>query len=240
EAAVAATVAPLSTLNIKMSAIELQPIAIMDPTRFNVELTYMGSGNIRVRTDPVNDDGTADYSVNTYDNYGAERNSSGNIIYHTDTAGNRVPNDRWILQSEINFPVKTLLRPVVTTIFSGLTASEIGSFFQSFSSQQKTAFEDCPAATGWLIDMSMTENRVVPGSLADMVLTFYFVGYYDNHLKSYIDQFTRNESNIINRVISARTQFSDQFFSFQRTGKISFNVTAPMLTVNERIDELVN
>src|SRR5262249_43813843 len=39
--------------NIKVSAIEIQPVAIMDPTRFSMELSYLGSGLIRSKNEPA-------------------------------------------------------------------------------------------------------------------------------------------------------------------------------------------
>src|SRR5690606_3729767 len=149
------------------------------------------------------------------------------------------PANPWIPNAELQFPVKTLLSPVETCVFTGLALSE-DTKFQSFSTQQKKAFEDCPASAGWLVDMSMAENKVVPGSLSDMVITFYITGFYDSDLKKHVEQATANETRVVNKIMSARNQFSDQYFRFERTGKIAFNITPNLLTINERIGELKN
>jgi len=214
--------------NLKVSAVETQPLAIMDPTRFNIELTFMGSGLLRSKAYPVNHDGSVQINNN---NCGL---TSG-AIPQLDPA---ILNQSWLTGAEAEFPVNTLIRPTETCVFTGLTPGEDNLYFQSFSTQQKNFFEDTPAAAGWYVDMGMTENHLVPGSLAELTLTFYLTGYYDKNLKNYIDNATTSSTSLATKVFSARSEFSDQYFSFTRSGEIAFPISAPMLAINERIDVL--
>ncbi len=202
---------------MKVAAIEVQPFVITNPTRFNVELSFLGSGLLRTQTTPAYDDGSGENVINNFGGYGTPA---------------------WISNAETLFPVKTLLSSVETSIYSGLSASEESSYFQSFSAQQKAAFEDCPAAGGWMLDMSMTENEVVPGSMADMVLTFYLTGYYSTELKNEIENAVRTEETLVTNTFSAQREFPDALFDFQRSGKIGLPISPEMLALNKRIGKL--
>ena len=195
-------------------------MAIVNPTRFNVELTYLGSGLLRTQSSAVHEDGTGEDYENNFELYGNDGTSS------------------WISNAETSFPVKTLFSPTETSIYSGLTIAEEGAHFQSFSAQQKSAFEDCPAAAGWRVDMGMSENEMVPNSLADMVLTFYITGYHSQELKTEIDNAIQNEEVLVTNVFSAQSDFPDELFSFQRSGSIAFNITPEMLSINKKIGQL--
>ncbi len=215
--------------NMKISAIELHSAALMDPTRFSVELTYMGSGVIRTASESVDRESPrCDITIN-------------NCALTSDDPPVLDPENldsNWLPFASEEFPVNVLLRHVETAIFSGLSATEESSYYQSYSSQQKNAFEDCPSAAGWRIDMSMKENRIVPGSLADIVLTFYMTGYYDSNLKELIEEQNAVEETYVTNVFSAHNQFSDEYFNFQRTGNLSFKITPGHLTTNRNIREL--
>ena len=143
-------------LNMRISSVTLQPVALMDPTLVSVELTQLGSGQIRLTAQP----GTS--PLNSSD----------------------LPaTDDWLAAHGAAWPVKIHLSGPESALFSGLVRDEAGSL-SAITANERRAFEGLPGASGWRIDLSAKENQIVPGTLADMVITFTLSGYYDPDLKN--------------------------------------------------------
>jgi hypothetical protein len=138
---------------------------------------------------------------------------------------------------EAPWPAAPRVHGPETTIFSGLSRQDAASLFPIATSGQRNAFEGRGAAGAWEIDMSMEENQVVPGSLADMLITFNISGYFDANVQT---EPPMPGPNAISRYISARQVFPDNFFEFNRTGKMDWPITADLLTTADQLGKVRN
>lgn len=127
------------------------------------------------------------------------------------------------------WPAEPRLHAPETAIYSGLSRQDAASIFPVTTSGQRNAFEGRGAAGAWEIDMSMEENQVVPGSLADVLITFNIAGFFDADVR--IEPVPLGP-DVATSYISAREVFPDNFFDFNRTGKMVWPVTANLLTVS--------
>lgn len=183
----------LGLYNIRIGAVDVSPIALMDSTRFSMELIYLGSSSVRLKASPGAD--------------GA-----------------------WTEQVRVRGPE--------TTIFSGLTRQDASAIFPFATAGQRNAFEGFGAASAWQVDLSMKENQVVPGTLADLLFTFTLSGYYDSDLRKEIESVPR--STTLTKRLSARQNFPDAFYEFNRSGRMEWRVTENALTLAEPIGKLRN
>src|SRR5215510_1671378 len=87
--------------------------------------------------------------------------------------------------------------------------------------------------------MSMKENQVVPGTLADLLITFTLSGYYDADLRATVEQQQRRRA-VLTTWLSARQIFPDAFYEFNRTGKMEWSVGRDLLTLTDSIGALRN
>jgi hypothetical protein len=187
--------------NARLGAVDVMPVALLDATRFSLELTHLGSGVVRRRAQP------------------------GDAI---DVApANSTPE-----QIELATEWKRLIRVdnPETTIFSGLSRQEAGAVFPFMTNGQRNAFEGRPAACAWKIDMSMKDNQVVPGTLADLLITFTVSGYQDGRLRRLVEA-TSPRLNVVTSYLSARQLFPDAFYDFNRTGRMAWKVTPDRLAL---------
>ena len=76
----------------------------------------------------------------------------------------------------------------------------------------------------------MKENRIVPDSLADLLVTFTLSGYYDATLRDAVDQAPRRPLASTSW-LSAHQTFPDAFYEFHRTGRMEWRVTPTMLAL---------
>jgi hypothetical protein len=189
-------------LNLRISSVDVQPVALMDPTRVSVEVTQLGSGMIRLKSQP----GTSPLNI-------------------TDIPG----DGDWISNAGTDWPIKIHTSGPETAVFSGLSRQEAASF-NIVTANERTAFEGLPAASSWRIDMSMKENQVVPGTLADVVITFSLVGYYDSDLKELVtNAASSGRAFATTSFISARRVLPDAFYSLAHNGNLNWAVTEDML-----------
>jgi hypothetical protein len=126
------------------------------------------------------------------------------------------------------WPAEARLHAPETAIYSGLSRQEAASIFPVTTSGQRNAFEGRGAAGAWEIDMSMEENQVVPGSLADVLITFNIAGFFDADART---EPVPPGPDVATSYISAREVFPDNFFDFSRTGKMVWPLTADLLTL---------
>jgi hypothetical protein len=127
------------------------------------------------------------------------------------------------------WPAEPRLHAPETAIYSGLTRQDEASIFPMTTSGQRNAFEGRGAAGAWEIDMSMEENQIVPGSLADVLITFNIAGFFDATART---EPVTPGPEVVTSYISAREVFPDNFFDFSRTGKMVWPVTSDRLTLN--------
>jgi hypothetical protein len=127
------------------------------------------------------------------------------------------------------WPADPRLHAPETAIYSGLSRQDAASIFPVTTSGQRNAFEGRGAAGAWEIDMSMEENQVVPGSLADVLITFNIAGFFDANVRT---EPVAPGPDVITSYISGREVFPDNFFEFSRTGKMVWPLTADLLTLS--------
>jgi peptidoglycan hydrolase-like protein with peptidoglycan-binding domain len=197
-------------VSLRVSGVELQPVALMDPTRVSVALTHLGSGMVRLKSQP----GAS--PLNTTDLQGGD----------------------WLPNAEQDWPVKINVSGPEIALFSGLSRQEASSL-SMIAANERAAFDGVPGASNWRIDLSMQENQVVPGTLADVLITFTLSGYYDPQLRAAIDH-AQAPSLATTSFISARRALPDAYYSLVHTGKLAWDVPARMLTLTGTPDALRN
>jgi hypothetical protein len=127
------------------------------------------------------------------------------------------------------WPAEPRLHGPETAIYSGLSRQDEASIFPVTTSGQRNAFEGRGAASAWEIDMSMEENQIVPGSLADVLITFNIAGFFDTAVRT--GPVTPGP-DVATSYISAREVFPDNFFDFSRTGMMVWPVAPDLLTLS--------
>ena len=186
--------------NARIGMIDVLPVALLDPTRFSLDVTHAGSGQLRIKGKPDVPMGVESESV---------LNVSDLPLSEYDWS--KTPKELW--------PVKLIITEPETAVFSGLTRQDAASAFPVASSGQRNAFEGRPLAGGWQIDMSTRENQLVPDSLADLLITFTVSGYYDSGLRDAIES-SQTQTTALTTFLSAQQIFPDAFYDFNRTGRM--------------------
>ena len=206
--------------NARIGMVDVLPVALMDSTRFSLDLTHTGSGQLRIKGQPDVPIGMQSESVlNVSD------------LPLADYDWTQTPQELW--------PVKILVNAPETVVFSGLSRQDASSAFPVASSGQRNAFEGRALGGGWQIDMSARENQVVPGSLADLLITFTMSGYHDSGLRAAIDG-ARPQTTALTSLLSARQTFPDAFYDFSRTGLMVWKVLREMLALSGDLGRLRN
>jgi hypothetical protein len=198
-------------VNLRISSVDLQPLVLMDTSRFSAQLSHLGTGMIRLKGQP----GTSP-------------------LNSTDLA----PDGDWLASVAADWPVKFHTSGPETAVFSGLSRQEAASL-SSITASERGAFEGLPGASAWKIDMSMKENRVVPDSMADVLITFTLSGYYDDSLRDVIDH-TPRKPLATTTWFSAHQSFPDAYYQFNRTGRLDWQITPDFLALQGSLGELQN
>ena len=191
--------------NLRIASVGLQPFALMDPTRFSVSVTHLGTSAIRIRSRS-----TADSANSTPPLY------TSDVTSWCHSAG---VDQEW--------PVKLRRAAVETHVYSGLSAGPETAAEAFFRNNQRGAFEGVGASAAWVIDMSMAENRVDPQTISDVVLTFRLTGYHSTKLRSSIENALQQLAPAINvetLSLSGRINFPDAFYEFQNGGSMVWDV----------------
>jgi len=197
--------------DLRIGSVEVMPVALMDPTRYSLELTNLGTSQVRLKSQP--------------DTHPAEPSESPLNTNDLD-----LEEDQWLAGLGQEWPVKIRVTGPETTVYSGLTRQEREAVFPFVASSQRDAFESLGAAASWRIDMSSKENQVVPGTLADMLITFNLSGYYDPGLRRAIDTAPR-PATALTQWLSAQQSFPDAFYEFNDSGLMEWEVTEDMLSL---------
>jgi len=198
-------------VNLRISSVDLQPLALMDATRFSLELTHLGTGMIRLKAQP-----------------GTSPLNSTDLVETGD----------WLSDVGADWPVKVHTSGAETTVFSGLSRQEAASF-STITANEQGAFEGLPGASAWRIDMSMKENRVVPNSLADVLITFTLSGYYDATLRQIIDH-TPRKPLATTTWFSGHQLFPDSYYQFNQSGQMDWKISQEILALQGSVGELQN
>jgi peptidoglycan hydrolase-like protein with peptidoglycan-binding domain len=202
--------------NFRITSVEMLPIALMDPTRFSLEMTHLGTGQVRLKAQPDTPPGTESTSpLNTAD------------------------ADDWLEGLRTEWPVKIRITGPDTAVYSGLTRQDLAGLPSFFAANQRGAFEGLAGASSWRVDLSMKENRIVPDTLADLLITFTLSGYYDASLRQAIDAAPR-KTMAMTTWFSAHQTFPDAFFQFNRSGRIDWQVSPDFLRLQGSLGALRN
>ncbi|MEW6517223.1 MAG: PKD domain-containing protein [candidate division FCPU426 bacterium] len=201
--------------NLRVSSVEVKPVALMDPTRFALHLTNLGASSIRLQADKTAPQDP--FSQSDGPSWAA--------------AGDATLDRDW--------PVKVRVAGAETEVYTGVSRLEDTAQDAFFSANQRAAFEGAGAASSWRLDMSMKENRTDPATLADVVLTFQFSGYYSDELKTRILRClpSRQTQTLL---LSGRQQFPDEFYEFQNTGRMAWSVDSRFVPAGLRAGRLRN
>lgn len=206
--------------NLRIGAVDVLPVALLDSTRFSLELTHLGTSQVRLKAQPDTPPGIPSPSpLNTNDM--------------------PVPAGGWLADLQETWPIKLRVTGPETTVFSGLSRQDASAVFAFATTGQRHAFEALGAATAWQVDFTARENQVVPESLADLLITFTLSGYHDSELRKAIDA-VKPETSALTSFLSARQTFPDAFYDFSRTGRIVWKVPRALLTLTGDLGRLRN
>ena len=192
--------------NLRVAAVEVLPIALLDATRFSLGLTHLGSGQVRLKAG-----GTPS----------------------TEPLGND-----WLTGLEAQWSIRPRITGPETAVYSGLARTEPAEF-GFFGANQRGAFEGITGAGAWRVDLSTKENRIVPDSLADLLVTFTLSGYFDATLRDAVDHAPRRPLAVTSW-LSGHQTFPDAYYELNQTGSMEWQVTPDMLAVGGTVGALRN
>ncbi len=193
--------------NLRISSVEVLPVALMDATRFSMEVAHLGSGYVRLN---------------------AQTAQPGELL-----------GSDWLSGLEEDWAIRLRTTPPETAVFSGLTRQDLAGSATLLTINQRGAFEGLPGAGAWKIDLSMKENRIVPNSLADLIITFTLSGYYDATLRDAVDHAPRAAAATATW-FSGHQNFPDAFYHFNRSGRMDWRITRDFLALRGSVGELRN
>jgi hypothetical protein len=275
--------------NLRIGAADVLPVALMDSTRFSLELTHLGTSQVRLKAQPDTEPGVPSLSPLNQDDLApflfaapaqvfADEldqgtfsdqfrkqftNNGGNIPSTTDVTQVEPGlvwrlssieideeflvrkkqeelyvylievDDDWLRDIRDGWPVKLRVTGPETAVFSGLTRQDANAVFPFSTTGQRHAFEALGAAAAWQVDFTARDNQVVPGTLADLLITLTLSGYHDPELRSAIDRAPRT-TTAATRWLSGRTTFPDALYEFNRSGRMAWHVTRDLLTLTDR------
>jgi hypothetical protein len=206
--------------NMRIGTVDVLPIALMDSTRFSLELTHLGTSQVRLKVQPDTP---------------PEIPSSSTL----NTNDLPVSEGGWLAELQETWPIKLRVTGPETAVFSGLTRQEANMVFAFATTGQRQAFESLGAAAAWQVDFTARENQVVPGTLADLLITFTLSGYHDPELRSAIDLAPRT-TTAVTQWLSGRTTFPDALYEFNRSGRMTWKVTRDLLTLTDSLGAVRN
>ena len=206
--------------NLRIGAVDVLPVALLDSTRFSLELIHLGTSQVRLKAQPDTPPGTPSSSpLNTNDL--------------------PVPAGGWLAGLQEAWPIKLRVTGPETDVYSGLTRQDASAVFAFATTSQRHAFEALGAAAAWQVDFTARGNQVVPDSLADLLITFTLSGYHDFELRAAIDA-AMPQMTALTSFLSARQGFPDAFYDFSRTGRMVWKVPREMLTLTDDLGHLRN
>jgi hypothetical protein len=206
--------------NLRIGAVDVLPIALLDSTRFSLELTHLGTSQVRLKAQPDTPSGIPSPSP-------------------LNTNELPVPTGGWLAKLQETWPIKLRVTGPETDVFSGLTRQEANAVFAFATTGQRHAFEALGAAAAWQVDFTARENQVVPNSFADLLITFTVSGYHDSELRAAIDA-VKPQTTALTSFLSAQQIFPDAFYDFNRTGRMVWKVPREMLVLNGDLGRLRN
>ena len=111
--------------NARIGSVDLLPVALLDNNRYSVELTHLGSGQVRLKANP-----------DTLDGRGSTSPLNQNDL--------PIPPDGWLPGLVNDLPIKIRISEPQTNVYSGLTRQDAAAAFPVASAGQRNAFEGLP------------------------------------------------------------------------------------------------
>jgi hypothetical protein len=191
-------------VNLRIAAVDIQPIALLDPTRFAIQLTHLGTSQARMRN-------AADSPA-----LGAEPVPSWTADTETDGTPPALTIDgRW--------PVMGFAAAPATEVFTGISPLLQAQLDPDVAARQRKAFESRGAASSWRIDLSARENRLEPITLADVLVAFELTGTHDPVLEPELRARIPTDSVQTTHLVASST-FPSAHFDFARRGTMTWEV----------------
>jgi PKD domain. len=206
--------------NARIGSVDVLPVALLDNNRYSLELRHPGSGQVRLKANP-----------DTLDGRGSPSPLNQNDL--------PIPPDGWLPDLVNDWPIKIRISEPQTNLYSGLSRQDAAAAFPIASAGQRNAFEGLPAASAWEIDMSSRDNAIVPGTLADILITFALSAYHDPFLHDAVAQ-AGVPSLATTSFVSARAAIPDAYYSLVHTGKLEWDIPERMLTISGTPNALRN
>jgi hypothetical protein len=206
--------------NLRIGTVDVLPVALMDSTRFSLELTHLGTSQVRLKAQPDTLPGTPSTSPLNINDL-------------------PVPSGGWLAELQETWPVKLRVTGPETAVYSGLTRQEASAVFAFATAGQRQAFKALGAASVWQVDFTARENQVVPDTLTDLLITLTLTGYHDPELRRAIDSAPRT-ATAATQFLSGRTIFPDALYEFNRSGRMTWNVNRNLLTLTDTLGAVRN
>jgi hypothetical protein len=200
-------------IDLRIASVDVQLVALMDPTRVTAELTHLGTGRLRL---------------------GAQPGSST-----LDVSDVAAAND-WLGSAGTPWPTKIHVSGPETAVFSGLSARDQAAV-DTITAAERGAFEGLAGASTWRLDVSARENQIVPGTLSDVVVTFVMTGTYDPGFKQVVvTSASAPRPFATTRMISARRELPDSYYGLAHEARAEFPIAERMLALTGTPNALRN
>jgi hypothetical protein len=144
----------------------------------------------------------------------------------------------WLPEVGDQWPVVVHVATPVTHVFTGLSDSEAAAVVAS-QRLQRNPFEGLSPAASWHLDLAPDRNGLVPGSLADVLLTFTLVGVHDSRLAQAVSTGAALPS-ARTQYLSTVDMFPDQFYAFQQSGVLEWVVPRELVQTGPEAARLRN
>lgn len=200
-------------LDLRIASVDVQLVALMDPTRVTTELTHLGTGRLRLTAQPT-----------------------GSILDVSDVP----PGEDWLGVAGTPWPTKIHVSGPETAVVSGISPRE-QAVVDTITAAERGAFEGLAAASIWRLDVSARENQIVPGTLSDVVITFVMTGTYDPGFRQVVvTAASASRPFATTRMISARRELPDSYYGLAHDARADFPISERMLALTGSPNALRN
>ncbi|MEU1280308.1 hypothetical protein [Streptomyces sp. NPDC005805] len=135
--------------------------------------------------------------------------------------------------------VQTRVQRPETMILSRFDLRGDGFVFAATDEEVLAAFENCGVAGGWTLDLPLDVNDVNFRTVTNVHLVLYYDAYYSDRVastvKAELAAVARDERMI---GLALRFQYPDEFFNFQSTGRLTFDLDEASLPFHHTAPEV--
>lgn len=200
-------------VDLRLASVDVQLVALMDPTRVTAELTQLGAGRLRLTAQPTD-----------------------SILDISDIA----PADDWLGSAATPWPTKIHVSGPETAVFTGLSPRDQAAV-DTITAAERGAFEGLAGASSWRLEISARENQIVPDTLSDVIVTFVMTGTYDPSFKQVVMASAATPRPFATtRLISARRDLPDSYYGLAHEARADFPIAERMLALTGTPNALRN